>query len=98
MDLVQRFREAGHAGSQWRATTFWSWNDRLDLEELRRQIREMARGGLGGAFLHARRGLVTPYLGPEWMEAVRTAIDEGSHTGLQPWLYDEDCWPSGACS
>jgi len=98
MNLVQRFREAGHGGSQWRATAFWSWNDRLDPEEIRRQIREMARGGLGGAFLHARRGLVTPYLGPEWMEAVRTAIDEGSHTGLQPWLYDEDCWPSGACS
>jgi hypothetical protein len=98
MDLVQRFREAGHDGSQWRATAFWSWNDRLDPEEIRRQVREMARGGLGGAFLHARRGLVTPYLGPEWMEAVRTAIDEGAHTGIQPWLYDEDCWPSGACS
>ena len=98
MDLVQRFREAGHGGIQWRATTLWSWNDRLDPEEIRRQIREMARGGLGGAFLHARRGLATPYLGQEWMEAVRTAIDEGSHTGLQPWLYDEDCWPSGACS
>jgi len=98
MDLVQRFREAGHGGSRWRATAFWSWNDRMDPEEIRRQMREMARGGLGGAFLHARRGLVTPYLGPEWMEAVRTAIDEGSHTGIQPWLYDEDCWPSGACS
>jgi hypothetical protein len=49
MDLVQRFREAGHGGSQWRTTTFWSWNDRLDPEEIRRQMREMARGGLGGA-------------------------------------------------
>jgi hypothetical protein len=98
MDLVKRFREAGHGGSRWRAVTFWSWNDRLDPEEIRRQIREMARGGLGGAFLHARRGLATPYLGPEWMEAVRAAVDEASHTGIQPWLYDEDCWPSGSCS
>jgi hypothetical protein len=98
MDVLRRFSDARHEGREWRATTLWSWNDRLDPEEVRRQIREMARGGLGGHFMHARRGLETAYLGPEWMEAVRTAIDEGRHTGVTPWLYDEDCWPSGACS
>jgi hypothetical protein len=98
MDLLTQFREAGHDGREWRATTFWSWNDRLDPDEIRRQIRELARGGLGGHFMHARRGLETPYLGPEWLDAVRAAIEEGSHTGVKPWLYDEDCWPSGACS
>ena len=98
MDLLERFREAGQGPSPWRAATFWSWNDRLDPEEVRRQIREFARGGLGGVFMHARRGLETPYMGPEWLEAVRAAIDEGSHTGIRPWLYDEDCWPSGAAS
>lgn len=97
-DLLRRFSEAGHEGHAWRATTFWSWNDRLDPDEIRRQIREMARGGLGGHFMHARRGLETPYMGPEWMEAVRAALDEGAHTGVTPWLYDEDGWPSGAAS
>ena len=98
MDLLRRFREAGHKSRSLRPTTFWSWNDKLDLEEVRRQIREMARGGLGGHFMHARRGLGTPYLGPEWMEAVRVALDEGRHTAVTAWLYDEDCWPSGSCS
>jgi len=98
MDLVRRFREAGHKSRSLRPTTLWSWNDALDPEEVRRQIREMARGGLGGHFMHARRGLATPYLGPEWMEAVRVALDEGRHTAVTPWLYDEDCWPSGSCS
>ena len=98
MDLLQRFSEARHEGRPWRPTTFWSWNDELDPEEVRRQIREMARGGLGGHFMHARRGLQTGYLGPEWMEAVRAAIDEGRHANVTPWLYDEDGWPSGACS
>ena len=98
MDLLRRFREAGHKSRSLRPTTFWSWNDKLDPEEVRRQIREMARGGLGGHFMHARRGLETPYLGPAWMEAVRVALDEGRHTAVTAWLYDEDCWPSGSCS
>ena len=98
MDLLQRFMEAGPGGQPWRATTFWSWNDRLDPDDVRRQIRMMARGGLGGHFMHARRGLETAYMGPQWMEAIRAAVEEGHHTGVAPWLYDEDCWPSGACS
>ena len=98
MDLVQRFREAGHSGQEFRATTFWSWNDRLDPDEVRRQIREIARGGLGGHFMHAQCGLETPYLGPEWLEAIRAAIDEGSHTGVTPWLFDEHTGPSGSCA
>jgi len=98
MDLLQRFEDAGHNGRDVRPLAFWSWNDALDPEEIRRQVREMAKGGLGGHFMHARRGLVAPYLGPEWMTAVCAAVEEGRHTGTASWLYDEDCWPSGACS
>ncbi|MGB2613918.1 MAG: glycosyl hydrolase, partial [Phycisphaerae bacterium] len=98
MDLIERFEDAGHNGRDLRPLTFWSWNDRLEPEEIRRQVREMAKGGLGGHFMHARLGLATPYLGPDWMAAVHSAVEEGRHTGVAPWLYDEDCWPSGVCS
>ena len=36
---------------------FWSWNDRLEEEELRTQIRRMKELGMGGFFMHARGGL-----------------------------------------
>ncbi len=98
MDLLRRFAEAVHRGREYRPATFWSWNDRLEPEEVRRQIREMARGGLGGHVMHAARGLRETYLGPQWMEAVRHAIDEAPHAGVTPWLQDEDTSPSGACS
>lgn len=98
MDLLRRFAEAARRGTEFRPVTLWSWNDRLDPEEIRRQIREMARGGLGGHVMGARRGLEAAYLGPEWMEAVRTAIDEGVHTGVVPWLFDEYVGPSGSCA
>ncbi len=79
----------------YRPAPFWSWNDKLELVELERQIEEMADKGWGGFFMHARVGLVTPYLSEEWMELVKGCVRKARDTGLQAWLYDEDKWPSG---
>lgn len=97
MALLQRFKKVGYAGRTYRPAPFWSWNDELDPQEVRRQVREMKRGGFGGHFMHSRVGLVTPYLGTDWMECVVGACSEGGQAGVQAWLYDEDCWPSGNC-
>ena len=75
---------------------FWSWNDRLDPAELRRQVREMRETGHGGFFMHARDGLLTPYMGEDWFECVRAAADEAEKCGVMAWCYDEDGWPSGS--
>jgi hypothetical protein len=80
---------------EYRAIPFWSWNDKLEPEMLRWQIREMEKAGLGGYFMHARGGLQTPYMGEEWMECVEACIDEGSKLGMGSWCYDEEGWPSG---
>ena len=74
---------------------FWSWNDKLDEAELRRQIREMAEKGWGSYFMHSRVGLVTGYLSDEWMALINACADEAAKTGTYAWLYDEDKWPSG---
>ena len=81
---------------EFRGAPFWSWNGKLDPKELRRQVRDMKAHGMGGFFMHSRAGLETPYLGPEWMEAVRACVDEAKKVGMDAWLYDEDRWPSGA--
>lgn len=80
---------------QYRAVPFWSWNDRLDPQFLRWQIREMERAGLGGYFMHARGGLRTKYMGKDWMDCIAACIDEGNKTGMSSWCYDEEGWPSG---
>jgi len=95
MDLLGRFVEAGSPGRAYRPLVLWTWNDRLEADEVRRQVREMARGGLGGHVMAAGRGLGVPYLGPAWMDAVRAAIDEGGHTGVAAWLCDEAAGPCG---
>ncbi|MFA6930451.1 MAG: hypothetical protein WCT05_08995 [Lentisphaeria bacterium] len=77
---------------------FWSWNDELEPEELRRQIREMHRASLGGFFMHARSGLRTEYMGSKWMDCVKACLDEAAKLGMDAWLYDENGWPSGFAS
>ena len=79
----------------YRPVPFWSWNDRLESEETRRQIKEMDEQGMGGFFMHARGGLQTAYMGPEWMENVSASLDEGRERGMYAWGYDENGWPCG---
>lgn len=78
-----------------RPIPFWSWNEKLHPDELRRQIRMMAHSGVGGYFMHARSGLETEYLEQPWFDSVQTGIEEGQAVGLTPWIYDEEGWPSG---
>ncbi len=74
---------------------FWSWNDKLDEKELRRQIRNMNDMKMQGFFMHARAGLETEYLSDEWYGCVAACIDEAKKLGMQAWSYDENGWPSG---
>lgn len=81
--------------NEYRGKPFWSWNGKLEKEELLRQIKVIKEMGFGGFFMHSRTGLQTEYLGEEWFELINTCADEGEKLELEAWLYDEDRWPSG---
>ena len=81
--------------SECRGMPFWSLNDTLDSREMVHQVEEFHRAGMGGFFLHSRIGLITEYLGDEWLEALDAAIQRAAELGMLAWLYDEDKWPSG---
>lgn len=74
---------------------FWSWNDKLDPKELRRQINVMKEIGMNGFFMHARGGLETEYLSDEWYDCIKQCVDEAKKLGMEAWSYDENGWPSG---
>ena len=56
--------------SEYRGTPFWSWNCRLDKDELLWQIEVLKKMGFGGFHMHVRQGMATPYLGEEFMDLV----------------------------
>ncbi|MFM9330106.1 glycosyl hydrolase [Paenibacillus mesotrionivorans] len=92
MDKLEQLR---NPPAMYRSVPLWSWNDKLEPEELERQLEEMKQAGIGGFFMHARAGLETTYMEEEWMAAVDTCIRKSRELGLYPWLYDENGWPSG---
>ena len=74
---------------------FWSWNEKLDVEETKRQIKIMDESGIGGYIMHARGGLQTGYMGEEWFANITAGVEDGNKREMKVWAYDENGWPSG---
>ena len=89
------FNEFKNPSNKFRPIPFWSWNDKLEIDELKYQIEQMKEARVGGYFMHARSGLKTPYLSEEWFDCIKAGIEAGKETGLHAWAYDEEGWPSG---
>lgn len=78
-----------------RPIPFWAWNGWLNQDEIESQLRYFAEVGFGGAFIHARPGLVTEFLSEEWFTLWRHAVEYGKNLGLECLFYDENTFPSG---
>src|SRR5689334_15805656 len=81
--------------SEYRGTPFWSWNCKLDKEQLMKQIDQLEEMGMGGFHVHSRTGMATPYLSDDFMALVKACSDKAKQKEMLCWLYDEDRWPSG---
>lgn len=92
-DLIQHFENPPR---DYRAKPFWAWNGKLEEAELLRQIDTFQQMGFGGFFMHSRTGLETGYLSEEWFALTDTCTREALAKDMEPWLYDEDRWPSGS--
>ena len=81
--------------NKYRPVPFWSWNEKLTVEETRRQIDLMNEAGIGGYFMHARGGLQTEYMSDDWFSNIEAGAEQGEKLGMLAWAYDENGWPSG---
>ena len=79
----------------YRCVPFWSWNDKLNKDELVRQVEWMNENGVGGFFMHARGGLKTEYLGKDWFECIKACSERAKELNMEAYAYDENGWPSG---
>ena len=82
--------------SEYRGTPFWAWNCELEQKELEWQLEILKKMGFGGAHMHVRTGMATPYLSEEHMKLIKACVQKAKSEGMLAWLYDEDRWPSGS--
>ena len=77
---------------------FWFWNDRLEKDEILRQIRDFHGKGIAGFIIHPRIGLPhdLEYLSDQYMEFVGYAVHEAARLNMRVILYDEGMYPSGS--
>ena len=82
-------------GKEFRPAPLWTWNARVNHEDIDTGLRFFKEQGFGGAFIHPRPGLETDYLSEEWFELYRYAVEKAKELGLDIWIYDENSYPSG---
>lgn len=73
----------------------WVWNADVDKTHIKERLELYKEQGIGGAFVHARPGLITEYLGEAWFELWAYASEVAESLGLELHVYDENTYPSG---
>ncbi|MBR1677542.1 MAG: hypothetical protein IJ706_09575 [Clostridia bacterium] len=86
---------------------YWVWNGNLDKDVIKKQLAEMAEGGVKIVCPIPEpkqfrpltmKTLLEDYLTPEYWEYFSYAAEEAKKLGMDFWFYDEGGWPSGgAC-
>ena len=82
--------------ARFRGVPFWAWNCKVTKEKIDRQAAYFQQMGMGGAMVHPRTGMDTPYLSDEYWTLVAYAEEKLREKGMTCWLYDEERFPSGA--
>ena len=71
------------ASKEFGGMPFWSWNDKLEKDELLRQIHNMKDIGFNGFFMHARGGLKTEYCSDEWYDCIKASVKEAKKLKME---------------
>lgn len=97
--MLDRLREEFlYPDSEFTPIPFWFWNDRLNKEEIVRQIHDFKDKGVDGFVIHPRIGIPEDigYLSEEFLDLVEWAVKEADNLGMKVVLYDEGMYPSGS--
>lgn len=90
--LIEEFSDPG---IDYRPAPLWVWNNKVSKEDIDFSLAELKKQGIGGVFIHPRRGLITEYLSDEWFDLIVYSMEKAKEIGLNVWIYDENVCPSG---
>lgn len=95
---MELLRLLDHPAKEFTPIPFWFLNDRLEAEEIRRQLKDFCDHGVWGVVLHPRIGMDprVEYLSPDFFAGMRVAVETAAALGMRVVLYDEGMYPSGS--
>lgn len=94
-DYNSLIKEFSDPGIDYRPAPLWVWNNDVSKEDIDSSLAELKKQGVGGVYIHARRGLITEYLSDEWFDLVAYSMEKAKEIDLKVWMYDENVCPSG---
>ncbi|WP_455615193.1 glycosyl hydrolase [Eisenbergiella sp.] len=92
--MIQLSERFSNPSAIYRSAPLWVWNDHMEQKNIDWQLEELKRHGFGGAFVHPRPGLLTPYLSEEWFRLWKYALNSAKRLGMKLYIYDENSYPS----
>jgi len=82
-----------------RPPVMWAWTDRVNPEDIVRQIHQFKEAGIEEFYIHPSWTLeVDDYLSETYMSWIRLASDTAESLGMKYSVYDDYCWASGFCA
>ena len=97
-DLTEAFPLSVEDVTTYRPIIVWAMNDRLEREELQSQLEGFKACGYGGVMVMPWGGLPYGFMDDEWLDMVEYICESAGILGLEVWLWDEWCFPSGSAA
>ncbi|WP_232667311.1 hypothetical protein [Pseudonocardia sp. TRM90224] len=79
-----------------RPAAYWFWHRLPGRDEIRAQVAQMHDGGFHTFMIQTRLSFpIGEYLGAEFLDAYRFAVDVAAEHDMVVGIYDDYCWQSG---
>ena len=81
-------------GTAYRGVALWMLNDKLEPEEIARQLEGLHEAGWGAVITRTFNGLRTEYLSEEWMQILEQIVMQATQQDMKVW-FQAGYMPSG---
>lgn len=88
-------RNFSNPGTAFQTAPLWVWNTKVTTQLIDSMLQEFKANAFGGVFIHPRPGLITEYLGDEWLSLYKHAVQKAAALDMHVWIYDENSYPTG---
>ncbi len=93
--IAEFFKQASADFKKYRPIAAWALNDKLENRFFSLQLESFRDLGYGGVMIIPWGGLPNSFMDSAWMDSVASIVRKAKTLGLEVWIWDDWCFPSG---